>query len=91
MVLSKYRCPSHDDDDDDDDDDDGVDNEQVGFALLSNDSSDIPWSEKLHQLAHGMISISQTPSTSSPSSSASTSSSSPSPSSIGPRRDLCLC
>ena len=86
MVLSKYRCPSHDDDDDDDDD--GVDNEQVGFALLSNDSSDIPWSEKLHQLAHGMISISQTPSTSS-SSSSSTSSSSPS--SIGPRRDLYLC
>ena len=40
--------PSHDNDDDDngDDDDDDVDNEQVGFALLSNDSSDIPWSEK---------------------------------------------
>ena len=53
MVLSKYSChcqpsPSHDNDDDDngDDDDDDVDNEQVGFALLSNDSSDIPWSEK---------------------------------------------
>ena len=54
MVLRKYRSPSHDDDD--------VANEQVGFALLSNDSSDIPWSEKLHQLADGMISISQTPS-----------------------------
>ena len=31
-------------------------------SCLRNNSSDIPWSEKVHQLAQGMIFISQTPS-----------------------------